>query len=281
MRAIKTGTAKSLICAAAAALDFTLFLVKLYVAVSSNSISIYVDSLNSLADTLVCIIALVGFRVALMPPNGRYPFGYGRSEDVVNFLLSLVILITGLAFVYSSLQRLLYPVPVWYSHKYAVLIAATAAVKLIMAFCFKAAHRKFGSAVLKSMKTDSILDFFISACIVVSFTLTQKLGYSIDSMMGLAASAVIVISGAKTLHGSLGTLVGKADSGDLADAEKALRDAGLSQYVERIYCHRYGEKKIYNVKISSSLAQCEDDTVNKLHRLFSEQLDAEVYIKGD
>ena len=41
--------------------NLCLFMVKLYVGISTNSISIYVDSLNNALDSVVCIIALVGF----------------------------------------------------------------------------------------------------------------------------------------------------------------------------------------------------------------------------
>ena len=279
MRTITTGRKKSLICALAAAADLALFSVKLFVAVSSNSISIYVDSLNSLADMLVAVIAVIGFRVALMPADDNHPFGYGKIEEVVNLLLSLVILLTGLAFVYTSLQRLLYPVPVWYMFKYALLIAATAAVKLAMVFGFGAAEKKFNSAILKNMKIDSILDFFISVCIVVSFTLTQKLGYSIDSVMGLVASIIIVISGVKSLISSLGLLIGKSQDDDIERAKSLIKEAGLTDAVREIYCHSYGETKVYNLVITADAFHT-DGLTDKLQNVFRERLSAQLYIKS-
>ncbi|MDO4847324.1 MAG: cation diffusion facilitator family transporter [Clostridiaceae bacterium] len=279
MRTITTGRKKSLICALAAAADLALFSVKLFVAVSSNSISIYVDSLNSLADMLVAVIAVIGFRVALMPADEKHPFGYGKIEEVVNLLLSLVILLTGLAFVYTSLQRLLYPVPVWYMFKYALLIAATAAVKLAMVFGFGAAEEKFNSAILKNMKIDSILDFFISVCIVVSFTLTQKLGYSIDSVMGLVASIIIVISGVKSLISSLGLLIGKSQDEDIERAKALIDEAGLTDAVREIYCHSYGETKVYNLVITADAFHT-DGLTDKLQNVFRERLSAQLYIKS-
>ncbi len=279
MRTITKGRKKSLICAIAAAADLALFSVKLFVAVSSNSISIYVDSLNSLADMLVAVIAVIGFRVALMPADENHPFGYGKIEEVVNLLLSLVILLTGLAFVYTSLQRLLYPVPVWYMFRYALLIAATAAVKLAMVFGFGAAAKKFSSAILRNMKIDSILDFFISVCIVISFTLTQKLGYSIDSIMGLVASIIIVISGIKSLISSLGLLIGKTQDADIEKAKALIDEAGLSDAVAEIYCHSYGETKVYNLVVNAdALHDC--GLTDRLQSVFKEQLSAQLYIKS-
>ena len=279
MCVIAAGKAKSLICTFAALINFALFSVKLYIAVSSNSISIYVDSLNSLADTLVAAIAVIGFRTALRNPDRKYPFGYGRSEDVVSFLLSLVILFTGLSFVYTSVQRLFYPEPIWYLLKYAVLLALTAAVKLIMAYCFGRADRKYSSAILKNMKIDGILDFFISVCIVISFTLTQKVGYSIDSVTGLAASLIIVISGVKSTFLSLGILVGRSDCEDVSSAKHIFEEAGVSDGIVSVYCHRYGDRKIYNAVINVSLLS-QKDLIDKLQTLFKEQLSAEIYFKS-
>lgn len=41
--------------------NFILFLIKLYVGISSNSLAIYCDSVNNLGDTFSCLIALFGF----------------------------------------------------------------------------------------------------------------------------------------------------------------------------------------------------------------------------
>lgn len=276
-----SGRAKTIICAAAAAVDLALFAVKLYVAISSNSISIYVDSLNSLADTFVCIIAVIGFRVALLEPNEKYPFGFGRIEDIVNFILSAVILFTGLAFVYTSLQRLLYPIPVWYMMKYAVLVAMTAAVKLLMSFGFGIADKRFNSQVLKNMRTDSILDFFISACIVLSFTLTEKLGYAVDSLTGIAASLVITVSGIKSIALSISSLLGRHDRAAVDRATEIIKSEGYGISVKEIYCHSYGDKRIFNAVIDGSALSPDErqSVINILQTRFSDELSAELFVR--
>lgn len=283
MRKISAVKIKGWICAAAAATDLALFFIKLYVAISSNSIGIYVDSLNSLADTLVCAIAFAGFRIALLKPNEKYPFGYGRIEDIVNFLLSAVILITGLAFVYTSLQRLLYPVPIWYLVKYAVLIFATAAVKLIMAICFGKADSKLNSQVLKNLKTDSILDFFVSVCIVISFTLTVKIGYAVDSLTGIAASVIIVISGVRSLISSVSSLLGHSDEKALSEAQSLINELEFGEIIQSIYCHNYGDRRVYNVVINTSRLSASEaeEAINSLQKSFKERLSAELYIRTE
>ena len=110
--------------------NLCLFMVKLYVGISTNSISIYVDSLNNALDSVVCIIALVGFWLSVRT-SPKYPFGLGRAEDLTGFITAVVIVGTGFGFGYVSLERTLYPAPVWFSVRYAVIIAVTAVVKLL------------------------------------------------------------------------------------------------------------------------------------------------------
>ena len=111
--------------------NLCLFMVKLYVGISTNSISIYVDSLNNALDSVVCIIALVGFWLSVRT-SPKYPFGLGRAEDLTGFITAVVIVGTGFGFGYVSLERTLYPAPVWFSVRYAVIIAVTAVVKLLL-----------------------------------------------------------------------------------------------------------------------------------------------------
>ncbi len=274
----KKSIQKDLICAAAAAVNLALFLVKLYIAISSNSISIYVDSLNSLADMFICLIAVAGFRLSAASVSEKYPFGLGRAEYIVNFLLSSVILFTGLAFIYSSLQRFMYPTPVWFSVKYALAVASTAAVKLLMAFIFKGLGKRLGSDVLKNIGTDSILDFFISACIVISFTLTQYIGYAVDSLTGIAASLVIIISGFKALRKAADALLGRRDD---ALCEKALaiikRQTGIKS-VSRLQCHSYADRRVFTAEaeVGENVNVCE--SVTELNKVFKSELNAEIYI---
>lgn len=272
---------KSIICLTMGTVNLMLFLVKLYLAFSSNSISIYVDSLNSLADFFICLIALLGFCVAGIKPSETFPLGYGKTEEIVNFVLSVVILGTGLAFIYSSLQRFMYPIQVWYSVKYAVVLAATAFVKLIMGIVYFRLNKKSSSKVIHNLGIDSILDFLVSLCIVVSFTLTGIFGYAIDAVMGIIASIIIIISGAKSFRESLLKLIGKNDEKILEKAEEIVKSCDEVKRIGNINYLSYGEKNVFNMELEIKSASFEDilKIQNNLNEKFSKELNAEVFIR--
>ena len=209
--------------------NLCLFMVKLYVGISTNSISIYVDSLNNALDSVVCIIALVGFWLSVRT-SPKYPFGLGRAEDLTGFITAVVIVGTGFGFGYVSLERTLYPAPVWFSVRYAVIIAVTAVVKLLLGAYYKFKDRRHPSPVLKGLFTDSVLDFFITLSTLISFTLTRVAGVPVDGYFGIAISAVLLISGAKSCVSSFACILGKRETED-CDRAQALLTAqpGCSQ----------------------------------------------------
>ena len=94
--------------------NFILFLIKLYVGISSNSLAIYCDSVNNLGDTFSCLIALFGFifMIKTNEKKGR------RIQSLCSFIIGSIVAVTGAYCVYSGLERFMYPVLVSYSFKY-------------------------------------------------------------------------------------------------------------------------------------------------------------------
>lgn len=165
---------------------------------------------------------------------------------------------TGFVFVYTSLQRLMYPVPVWYSTKYAATIGGTALVKLIMGIIFNRINKKHKSDIIKNLSVDSFLDFFMSFCIVISFTLTSKFGYAIDSVMGLVAAAIVIISGSKSFSASYKVAIGKRDDNACEKAQALIKNINGVAEITDIQCHAYGDRKIIAAEITVSCSTAKE-----------------------
>ena len=176
--------------------NFILFLIKLYVGISANSLAIYVDSINNLGDTLSCFIAVICFVFVLKTSAEKKG---GRIQSLASFVIGIIVAVTGASCVYSGLERFMYPLPVSYSRNYALLICATALVKLIMGLVYMRINEKAPSPVFKTLILDSFLDFAITASAVSSFFLVKKLGFTADGIVGILIGTVIVISSAKSV----------------------------------------------------------------------------------
>ncbi|MCM1544970.1 MAG: cation diffusion facilitator family transporter [Ruminococcus sp.] len=191
------------ICSVAAALNLLLFFVKLYVSLSTNSISIFSDAINNMADSLSCIVSVVCMVVSIRLAKKGTAYLCGKIEQLLSLGLAVIVAVVGCSFAYSSLERFMYPTPIWFTMKYFSMIAMTAAVKLIMFFVFRFEAKKNNSAVIKVMQADSLMDFFVTTVTLVSFAAAQYTDFMIDAFAGLIISVIIIVSAIRLIKANL------------------------------------------------------------------------------
>lgn len=231
------------------AVNLALFFVKLYIGLSTNSVSIYADSLNNGLDSIGCIAALAGIGLLTKKKSDDYPYGFGRAQNITDFLISVCVIVTGFYFGYISLERLMYPVPIWFSVKYAVILGFTAGVKILLGIFFRVADKKVGSGTLKAMSYDSFLDFFITFSTIIAMTLSEKAGYSIDGVIGILIAVILTVQGIKLLKDVCSVILGKRDASRCSEVMKIIEEEGLK--ANRVDCHLYGENPVFTADILS------------------------------
>ncbi len=178
------------------AVNFVLFTVKLYVGNASYSLTIYCDAVNNLGDTFSCVLALLGFILALR-------FGDDlrskRTQSLIAFVISLIIAFTGLFFAYRGLDRLLYPSGVVYNTKYAWLIVSSVFAKAALGVLLVRLNKKSPSPIISSLALDSFLD-----CLVTLFTLTgmmfvTKVNFAFDAYFAFLCGGIITAQAVKCI----------------------------------------------------------------------------------
>lgn len=177
--------------------NFGLFLAKLYVGISTNSLAIYCDAINNLGDTLSCGVAVLGF-VLIVKMSERKS---GRTQSLFTLLISLVISVSGIYFVYNGVDRLLYPLPVSYTKKYAIIIIFTVFAKILMGIMYYLFNKKEKSPVLKALVMDSFLDTLVTAFALMSLFLITKINFAVDGIFAIICGTMITISAIKEVVG--------------------------------------------------------------------------------
>ncbi len=248
----------------AGAVNFALFFIKFYIGIRTNSQCIYTDSINNLMDTLSLILALIGVSFMNKPATLRFKYGFGRMEDVTAFIMSIIMTVAGFGFTYSSLGRLLTPVPVWYFTKYAVIIGATCIIKLILGLVFRSKYKKENSAVAKTVMLDSFLDCGITAVTLISFTLSNSWGLALDGILGVIISIIIAIAGIRLVISSVSEIIGQYAEDVHIKAEKIITDIceDTSFSVKDIAVHHYGKSKIYVIIYMVSTEQDKENIIS-------------------
>lgn len=101
-------------------LGVTALLQALVVSVT-GSVALLGDTLHNVADALTAVPLLVAFWLARRPANDRFPYGYGRAEDLAGLFVVGMIALSAVLVGWESIHRLLDPREV--THVWAVAVA--------------------------------------------------------------------------------------------------------------------------------------------------------------
>ena len=172
----------------------------------------------------------------------------------------------------------MYPLPIWYSVKYAAVIILTVPVKLLLLVFYKKSNKRLGSAVLDSLSLDSLLDFFITLCSFAALTLSNSVGFSVDGFAGLGISIILIIQGIKAVRESAGVLIGKRNTELCEKIMNALsNDEGIPE-IKSVECHIYGDRVIANITVKTDEGSLSQEIIDAIKEKIIPSPATDIYI---
>ena len=161
------------------------------VVVLSGSVGLLADTIHNIGDAATAIPLWIAFMCARIKPTKRFPFGYGRVEDLAGVAVVLTILFSAIVAGYESVDRLLHPQPVTHL---GVLIAASVIGFLgneaVAVFRIRVG-REIGSAALIADGYHARVDGLTSLAVLFG-ALGVWLGYPLaDPIVGLIITVAI------------------------------------------------------------------------------------------
>src|SRR5713101_6669038 len=100
----------------------TATLLQVVVVVLSGSVALLADTIHNFGDAATAIPLGIAFMFARLRPNRKFPFGYGRVEDLAGVAVVLTILVSAIVAGYEAIHRLFHPQAI--SHLGALAVAA-------------------------------------------------------------------------------------------------------------------------------------------------------------
>lgn len=244
--------------------NLCLFLVKFLIGYFSSSVSIMADAINNLSDTASSVLTLVGFHFAKKPADNEHPFGHERFEYISGLFISLLVIVVGVQFLISAIQKIFNPASTLVSTVMLVVLLASVVIKLIQSSFYRAFGKSMDSNTLLALAQDSFNDVLVTSAVIAGSVIERLSGWRIDGYLALIISVYIVISGIKMILGSMDDLMGKRPSQTLVDQAKAILDRYpiLLGYHDLII-HQYGLDHVFasvdvELDTSMSLMKCHD-----------------------
>ena len=198
--------------------NLLLFAGKLAVGILSGSVSVTGDAVNNLSDASASVVTLVGFRLAAKPADPEHPYGHARIEYLSGLAVSAMILLIGADLVKTSVQKILHPERIAVSGVLLAVLAASIAVKLLLAALNRSLGMRIGSASLKAAAADSRNDAVTTAAVLLSCAVSRLWGIRIDGYAGLLVALFILWSGIGIGKDTISPLLGEAPDEELVRA---------------------------------------------------------------
>jgi cation diffusion facilitator family transporter len=194
--------------------------VQLVVAVASGSVALLNDTFHNFADAFTALPLWLAFSLGRRSPTVRYPFGYGRAEDLAGGAVVAMIAVSAAVAAWEAVDRLLHPHGVRYlGAVIAASLVGFAGNELVARHRIRVG-REIGSAALVAdglhARTDGI-----SSLGVLAGAVGVAAGFDrADAIAGLVI-AVLILSVLRQAAGDV--LARLMDAVDPALADRARR----------------------------------------------------------
>ncbi|HEU5447558.1 MAG TPA: cation diffusion facilitator family transporter, partial [Acidimicrobiia bacterium] len=166
--------------------------IQLVVALLSGSVALLNDTFHNFADAFTALPLWLAFSLGRRRPSDRYPFGYGRAEDLAGGAVVAMIALSAVVAAWEAIDRLLNPTEVRYLGAVIVASLVGFAGNEVVAQYRIRVGREIGSAALVAdglhARTDGL-----SSLGVLAGALGVVAGFErADAIAGLVIAALIV-----------------------------------------------------------------------------------------
>jgi len=238
-------------------------LVQLAVALASGSVALLSDTFHNFADAFTALPLWLAFSLGRRLPSARYPFGYGRAEDLAGGAVVVMIAVSALIAAWEAVDRLLHPSPVRYLGAVVVASIVGFAGNELVARHRIRVGREIGSAALVADGLHARTDGF-SSLGVLAGAIGVAAGFDrADAIAGLLIAVLIV----SVLREAAADVVARLM--DAVDPALAQQARGVLAGVDGV--ERVGELRIrwigHRLHAEAEVAVDEDLTLSAAHRI--------------
>jgi cation diffusion facilitator family transporter len=167
-------------------------LVQVVVVLLSGSVALLSDTIHNFGDAATAVPLGIAFALSRLGASRRFPFGYGRVEDLAGVVVVLIILFSAVVAGYQAIERLLNPQPI--GLLWAVVAASVVGFignESVAVFRIRVG-REIGSAALVADGYHARTDGWTSLAVLLG-AVGVWLGYPLgDPIVGLLITAAIL-----------------------------------------------------------------------------------------
>jgi len=200
-----------------------LAIAKAVTGIFGNSYALIADAIESTTDVLSSFLVLLGLRYANKPADKNHPYGHGKAEPLITFMVVGFLIVSATVIAYESIDNINTPHEVPEPYTLVVLLVIIIIKEVSYRFVSKKGSETNSSALKADAwhhRSDAITSFM--AFIGISVALYMGKGYeNADDWAALFASGFILFNAYLILRPALGEVM---DEHRYDDIESQIRD---------------------------------------------------------
>ncbi|WP_396178316.1 cation diffusion facilitator family transporter [Flavobacterium sp.] len=206
--------------------NFVLAVAKGITGVLGNSYALVADAIESMTDVFSSALVLFGLKYSTRPADSNHPYGHGRAETLVTFLVVGFLLISATIIAYESVINIQTPHEV--PEKFTLIVLAV--IIVIKESFYQVVSRKGKETNSSSLKADawhhrSDALTSLMAFIGISIAIYMGPGYeTADDWAALIASFFIVYNAYLIFRPALGEILDEHVYDDLVEEIRVIAE---------------------------------------------------------
>ncbi|MDD4246432.1 MAG: cation diffusion facilitator family transporter [Dysgonamonadaceae bacterium] len=243
-----------------------LMIVKLITGIVGNSFAIIADAFESAGDVFSSFIIFLGLRISAKPSDDDHPFGHGKVEPLISFLVVLFLIGSAAFIAFQAISNLQSPqkMPEPYT---LIVLGGIIIYKELFFHYVRRKSKQTGSTSLKAdawhHRSDAITS--LAAFIGIGLALILGEGYEkLDDWAALVASVIIVINAYFVFRPALGELLDEQKYDDLIGKVREVSEKvdGVID-TEKCFIRKFGMRYVVDihVRVSAELSVIEGHTI--------------------
>lgn len=217
--------------------------VKLLAGFLGNSFALVADGIESSADILSSFLVLIGIRYAAQPADENHPYGHGKIEPIITFIVVAFLLFSAGFIIWQSIYNIRHPheqPEVWTLY---VLFGIILWKEISYRFVLKRAQELNSSSLIADAwhhRSDAITS--LAAFVGISFAIYLGDGYeALDDWAALIASGFIVFNAYNIFRPALSEVMDEHVYPDLeSDIHQISKEVNGVVNTEKCYIRKAG-----------------------------------------
>ena len=251
--------------------------VELTFGILSGSIALMADGVHIFTDGAVSFITLLGLRIAHRAPDGKFHFGYYKTESFSAVISALIMIVVGTLIVYRSYEVFTAPHPLT-AHFPSMAVALSASVIFgLLGLNKRKIAKEIRSRALWFDAFNTLKSSAASFSVFLGILLSYVGFYQADPIAGMVVGSIIFIVAYITIKEASLTLLDACTCVDvIGTIEKTIREVEGVKGVEDVKLRSTGPFILgeITIKVDGEMTVHEFDRVaRKIRELGEKQID--------